>query len=543
MLIEIRCSEFKSNGKTRPPIVFTNGLNVVLGDAEASNSIGKSTFLLVIDFAFGGNSYIEKALDVQKKVGCHSICFAFKFDDGIHYFSRNTVEYKKVYRCDENYHKIDEIALSDFHDFLKNKYQIAFQTLTFRNAVSRFSRIYQKENLNEKMPLESSSKEPQRISIEALLKLFGKFEGLQGASEASDEAKKRYKAFTASEKYGFIPSLTSKSALRKKEEERVALENKQRLLMDTEILNGKTDEELIHIANIRGSLQHLRARRSRLQTRIQQLLSNLVAPHPDFQDNFTEIQKFFPSINIRKVSEIETFHKKISSILRREIEEAIETSNQELASICTDIEYREKELASFDVPIGVSKSLLSSYAERSRQIEQITAQIKNFNAKSILKSERGAYAEQYRKLLESDLRELQDNITQEMHRLNDFVYGGTKKSPFLTLSENSYTFQTPDDTGTGTSYKGLIVYDLSILKLTVLPILIHDSFLLKNIGDSPIQKLLELYSQSHKQVFIALDKSDSYTEAATAILEQSAVLRLSKDGDELFGRSWSNIEQ
>ncbi|MFU0789841.1 MAG: hypothetical protein ACFWT6_07790 [Virgibacillus proomii] len=39
------------------PIRFHKGLNVVLGDDEGSNSIGKSTLLMIIDFVFGGNTY------------------------------------------------------------------------------------------------------------------------------------------------------------------------------------------------------------------------------------------------------------------------------------------------------------------------------------------------------------------------------------------------------------------------------------------------------------------------------------------------------
>ena len=37
----------------------------------------------------------------------------------------------------------------------------------------------------------------------------------------------------------------------------------------------------------------------------------------------------------------------------------------------------------------------------------------------------------------------------------------------------------------------------------------------------------------------AMDKETSYTERAQAILNDSVVLRLSPDGNELFGRSWN----
>lgn len=127
-----------------------------------------------------------------------------------------------------------------------------------------------------------------------------------------------------------------------------------------------------------------------------------------------------------------------------------------------------------------------------------------------------------------------------MQKINDYIYEGRKKSPILSLSHNSYEFVTPDDTGTGTAYKSLIVFDLAILGLTNLPFLIHDSLIFKNIADAPIEHIFELYQQTGKQIFIALDKSSSYTQKTKAILEDSAVLKLSDHGHELFGWSWGD---
>ena len=60
MLKELYCESFKENGKIRDKIVFSEGLNVVLGEkvnGEEHNSIGKSTLLLIIDYIFGGKNY------------------------------------------------------------------------------------------------------------------------------------------------------------------------------------------------------------------------------------------------------------------------------------------------------------------------------------------------------------------------------------------------------------------------------------------------------------------------------------------------------
>ncbi|MGI6675900.1 MAG: hypothetical protein ACOX5N_00240 [Bacilli bacterium] len=60
MLKEIRSDAFKSHGQIRPVISFHNGLNVCKGPDDYPNSIGKSNFLMALDFAFGGSDYIEK---------------------------------------------------------------------------------------------------------------------------------------------------------------------------------------------------------------------------------------------------------------------------------------------------------------------------------------------------------------------------------------------------------------------------------------------------------------------------------------------------
>ena len=68
MLKKIQCDEFKTfEGKIRPPIEFHNGLNAVIGNESGTNSVGKSTFLMILDFVFGGEDYIRKSREVHKK--------------------------------------------------------------------------------------------------------------------------------------------------------------------------------------------------------------------------------------------------------------------------------------------------------------------------------------------------------------------------------------------------------------------------------------------------------------------------------------------
>ena len=78
MLIEMSSPAFKIGDQVRKPIKFHKGLNVILGKADGTNSIGKSSALLAIDFVFGGSSYLTS--DGVKHLGDHTIFFAFEFN-------------------------------------------------------------------------------------------------------------------------------------------------------------------------------------------------------------------------------------------------------------------------------------------------------------------------------------------------------------------------------------------------------------------------------------------------------------------------------
>ena len=76
MLKEINCDQF-----IEPKIEFTNGLNTVLGDDISTNSIGKSTLLMILDFVFGGSTFLSKNSGSLKHFGHLIFKFKFLFND------------------------------------------------------------------------------------------------------------------------------------------------------------------------------------------------------------------------------------------------------------------------------------------------------------------------------------------------------------------------------------------------------------------------------------------------------------------------------
>ncbi len=132
------------------------------------------------------------------------------------------------------------------------------------------------------------------------------------------------------------------------------------------------------------------------------------------------------------------------------------------------------------------------------------------------------------------------DVNATMAGYNTKIYADRKTSPELDIkSINRYTFSTPKDGGTGTQYKGLIVFDMAMLALTPLPVIVHDSVILKPIENEAIENIFKIYNSTPKQVFIAIDRASAYTQEAQNILESSQVLRLSTGAGALYGRVWN----
>jgi hypothetical protein len=549
MLTEIRCIEFKTNGISRSPVVFNPGLNTVLGDQAGTNSIGKSTFLMIIDFVFGGDDYIEKSIDTHQHVGKHIIQFAFEFNGKLYHFSRDTVMHNRVNRCNAEYQVLNNISIDDFRKFLSDGYGPALPHLTFRSMVSRYFRIYGRDNLDEKRPLLSIPQEKESDAIDSLLKLFNLYSALDALKKALKIAQEEEKAHKQSVKFNFIQKPTQSKynkneqkidALRKQLEQ-IATGKKypeQGLLADLE------PEDARRISTVKNELTNLRRQRNRLESKLELIQRNTEYNIIDFQNDFIDLQTFFPSIEIHNIQEIESFHKKLQGILKDEFIDEKQLTEAQLHETRESIRKNEAIIATEDIPEGIPIKQLNEYADIKKQIDDLERENVAFRQSQELIVSRKTIAQQLESSQSGTFRELQNTISNKMKELNDIIYDEQKQPPILTLYSDGkhYIFETPHDTGTGTSYKGLVVFDLSILALTPLPAVIHDSVLLKQIADIPLEKILELYQKSGKQIFIALDKGGSYTRHTEEILEQTAVLRLSDNGNELFGRSW-NIKE
>lgn len=545
MLKFIECEKFIEKGLPRGRIEFFPGLNICLGEDNAENSIGKSTFLFAVDFCFCGNGYcLQKGF--LDEAGNHKINFCLEFDNEPYYFSRSAENPKEVAVCDENFNITKKISDVDFKNFLLEKYNLAETGLSFRDVVTSFVRIFGKDSCEIKNIVGVEGHNGGKTGIlRNLIKLFEEYEEIKNLEEKSDAIQSEKDEFSSVEKSKIVKDGKIKNLSQLKESEIRVDQLKNELLQIAEANKIQTEtvdaQRAAQAAELERQITVLKRNRTKLLNEKSILESNLGSEDKIQKENFDELKSFFPDVNIPHLEEIQNFHKQITKILKKETEEELLKLEDKISEIEKSLIEAMQELTELSVPVSIPKKVLEQYAAVSIQKNELEGQIVFYrNSKQISSRLKEMKIELDDKKL-SILKEIAVKINQKLEELNGKVNGNDSYSPRLNLnSSSSYSFYAPNDNGTGTAYVSMILYDLAILELTNLPFLIHDSVLFKNLSDNRVIKVFEEYENSRKQIFVSFDKKNSYeSDELKKTIENHRVIELYAGGGELFGRSWA----
>lgn len=533
MLREIRCEKFRTR-----IIGFHPGLNVVLGDENATNSIGKSTLLMLVDFAFGGSTLLDFNTDIVAELGHHHYDFAFEFESVWHRFKRETMTPEVVYVCDAEYKVLEAIGLNQFNAFLQSAYGIEQPGQTFRAAVGLHLRVWGKSNLIPDEPLHTFPKQKDKDCIDNLVKTFRKFEAIRSRDDEARKAETELKVIRAAASRQLIPKVTKTGYAQAKVEiaglERDLEDVRQNLASYATNLSVVINKEVLELKERKDDLLQ---RRMTVAGRLQRVERNIGGKRALHGGNFQDLQKFFPEINVERLAEVEAFHDGVARILKEQLKESKEQLGAELKVIDLSISgidtamaaalgSIEKPEALVDHVYKVALSLQTARASRDGyELEQASV--------DTLRKAKEALAEVKQRVL----TEIETSVNDGMREIVSEAVGKLRKSPRLSLNDTTYTFEVFEDTGTGTAYFGLVLFDMAVFRATTLPAIAHDSVLFKNISNDSVGQLIGLYAKIQKQSFIALDESKKYGPSAARTLKEQSVIQLADDA-VLYIKDW-----
>lgn len=554
MLIEVQCDKFVKNGQIREPIRFHAGLNAVLGDDNGSNSIGKSTFLMILDFVFGGSDYVKKCTDVQENVKTHTINFAFEFDGQKYYFSRNTTEYNKVIPCEADYKPLEDhapITVQQYWEFLCEHYGLTAEGITWRSAVGRFIRVYKRDTLDEERPLRSSKDEKTADTIKNYMRLFDRYAAVEAQIKQAAEAEDEKEAFRkTTQTYNHVRAAKSEKERAENEERIIILEQSERELAENSNqglldLDSMTARRLTELTE---QLINYRRQKARVQTQLNAIRRDMTEQKKGFKRTFTDLERFFPGEEFRTLEDIERFHQKLAKILADEFAETEKDLATTFVLLNNEIVRIQEQITEIKNVPNVSQAILREFARITTELNNLREANQNYDELERLKKVAADYAETRDAVIHDQLLVIESAVNQAMREISFAILkDATHLPPVLRLEKlGKYTFNTPNDGGTGAQYRGLITFDLANMEVAPVPFVVHDSVLLKNIERPVFSEIMRVYAAMEakgKQVFLAYDTLDSYGDETRSLLEANAVLELSPGGNELFGWAWNKENQ
>ncbi len=533
MLTEIRSDKFRT-----AYVRFGPGLNVILGDSNATNSIGKSTLLMVIDFAFGGDSLLDHNKDLVPELGHHDYFFTFNFEQESYHFRRGTFEPSVVYVCDENYEPSRAIDIEAYTALLKRSYSIELPDLSFRALVGLYLRVWGKDNLSVERPLHVVQAEPAAQCVDTLIKTFGEYGAIRELSNELSAAEAKNKALNAATKHAIVPLIGKRDYF----------DNKKRIVkLESELADIRSNlakyatnlSEIVNkeVLQLKLDKDRLLATRLPIEGRLQRIRQNLRDERVVRSESFRELTRFFPEINEQRLNRVEEFHSGVAKLLRAELKASETQLAREIERINDGIRKIDEEMAATLVSVEQPGVLVDRVYDVAVALTDANDSNELFESSTRLREDLRSIRTRLAEEKEKVLTHVEGVVNDGMRRIVSSVFGEDRKSPRLTLREKSYQFQVYDDTGTGTAYASLVVFDLTVFQTTVLPIVAHDTLLFKNIENDSVAALLRVYTKMKKQSFVALDEIEKYGEATAAFLRQRSVIQLD-DSNVLYIKDW-----
>lgn len=533
MLVEICSDQFRTKH-----IEFHAGLNVILGDENATNSIGKSTLLMVIDFAFGGNSLLSHNKDLVEELGHHDYFCSFEFDGEIYRFRRGTYQPELIYKCNQEYEPTSPMTLEEYTAFLKAAYNIEIENISFRALVGLYFRVWGKDNLNVHKPLHIVQTHSGKDCVNNLIKTFGRYDSIKELTEKLKMKEEGRIALNSAFKNRIIPKIGKRE--HKANAERIAQIEREIDDIKTNLAKYATNiSELVNreVLELKVQKDELLAIKLKLESKLTRVKRNISENRHIKSRHFDGLIKFFPKIDKDRLANIEEFHNGVARLLRTELRESEKDIEEQIFRIDSEISTIDSQMS----------HTLASIAEPSLVVDRVYALSNSWRS---AKDENEYFENE--ETLRSTIKSLKESLSNEkitvleliqnilndgLRRIVTSVFGPKRKSPSIRLAESNYLYEVFEDTGTGTAYASLIVLDLTVFGTTSLPFIAHDSLLFKNIENDSVANLFKIYIDNKKQSFVSIDEINKYGLETSSLLRDRSVITLDND-NVLYVKDW-----
>lgn len=563
MLLSIWSPKFKCGEQPREPILFHPGLNTVEGGAKAENAIGKSTVLSLIDFVYGGRSFISSdVVQHPAAIGHHTVFFSLRLHGVNYYFSRATDRYGYVDRYEDIAwkNKLETWSLDDYMSFLLREYGLEDRGGSFRELVGRYVRIGEDDLANLDKPLSASPRAKDSDGAIALIKLLGFYADLKEALDRSIKLQANYELITKTSKLGLFDALK----LTKKAEYENAKQQLIEYQRESKALRSQTDLDLfeakrrsrVQQEGARAQLIPLQEEATALDSRLALIKAALSGENRFASEKLEEFYSFFPQADRKKLEEIEFFHHRLLEIFEDQLEEQEHALKARLEEVKLAIHQQIQRIHQLGESVALDDSIYDENAELAQKIQVLQTQIKTYEANEKRKAEKEVAKTELKKQL-GLVQEFSDKLNRSLAVTKAEIYRKQKSHPHPAVfsmrnkgASIGYELDHQGNNSIGNKSMNLLIFDYTLLKITDLPFLIHDSTLIKQVAYQPVGELIQEYVKAKqliskadepKQIFFAFDGTQVYGSETERLIEETRVIGLQESTGALYGRTWGDV--
>lgn len=296
------------------------------------------------------------------------------------------------------------------------------------------------------------------------------------------------------------------------------------------------DESLRKLQQQKNQLAN---QRNEILTKKDRIERDLLGITPKLSANIALVQEFFPNVDAKRLELVESFHQNISKTVQKELRKDLASYSEQISNLNVEISDLEDNIRTSLASKGTPDDLFARVFELKEFVDKASEENKFYDKKEAIKIDVSLSKKRLEDIYDSIFLDIETSLNKKLKGFNQVVYEPKRNASQLRIkSASSFSFISPEDTGTGKAYAGLVGFDLAILSLTHLPFIIHDSVLYKNIEVPATRNIIRiLASVKRKQIFLAFDEAPKFGAMAEGLLRTHTVLKLS-DNELLYNKDW-----
>lgn len=543
MLIELQSDAFKCINIKDGKITFHQGLNTIIG---YNNSVGKSLLLFAIDFAYGGKDYSIIDPAMIENIGHHTIKFTHNFNGMLHTYLRST-EQPDIIEELRNNQVIKHWTIDQYRKYLSLQLNDQKLLLSFRELIGPFSRINLKNSNQVVYPMYFYNAQKLSNQVECLLKTYHIYEKYMDEKTTMQKRRSDLSKYVGARELKIVETIDKNTRIEyeKRIVELKKIKNEIKIKYSDGLIT--LDElQLDNLKELRKQLKALRRQKTFLEAKKNDIILDMRDLETTVSSNYNELKRFFPNNNFKELDDVISYAKKLSKITKNEKIESINEIDENLSILNENILELENEIKKIIPNKKIPTSILDDYAKIDAEIlskeNAIKKEMEFEKYKLVASQSEDTYKKKLQQVIPDFVEEFNTNLKLENN--NIFPH---HSSPVLEINSNtasSYSLHTEADIGNASTTRGLIIFDILALKKTGVPYLIHDGFITNAFVNDNLLKILNYYVLScanlnNKQIFLCLEKADTYKETLREIAFSHKVIELDLDEKSLYGKAWN----